>query len=429
MKLRFGIVCFSLLATFFAQAQDQKSILLINGFLHKGNGEILETALIGVRSGRIEMVRNSLATSYKREEWDTIIDLQGKHIYPGFIAPNSTLGLTEIDAVRATRDFDEVGIYNPHVRSQIAFNVESKVISTVRTNGVLICQATPRGGSISGTSAVMLMDGWNWEDATVSSDDGIHVNWPSSAEGGGWWAEPSPKKRNEKYEDQKAELINFFSDAKAYCDGGKKVDLDLRFNAMRDCFKGEKRVYFHANDVQQLLDVIDFVRKFELPFPVIVGGYDSHLIADRLKEDKIPVMIGRVHSLPEYEEDPIDQPFSLAAQLHAAGVKCCIQNSGDMEAMNARNLPFQAGTCIAYGLPAEEAVKSLTLNTAEIIGINKDYGSIEEGKSATLFVSDGDALDMRSNNVSLAMINGKFMSLDNSQKQLYKKYHNKYQKK
>ena len=371
MKLRFGIVCFSLLATFFAQAQDQKSILLINGFLHKGNGEILETALIGVRSGRIEMVRNSLATSYKREEWDTIIDLQGKHIYPGFIAPNSTLGLTEIDAVRATRDFDEVGIYNPHVRSQIAFNVESKVISTVRTNGVLICQATPRGGSISGTSAVMLMDGWNWEDATVSSDDGIHVNWPSSAEGGGWWAEPSPKKRNEKYEDQKAELINFFSDAKAYCDGGKKVDLDLRFNAMRDCFKGEKRVYFHANDVQQLLDVIDFVRKFELPFPVIVGGYDSHLIADRLKEDKIPVMIGRVHSLPEYEEDPIDQPFSLAAQLHAAGVKFCIQNSGDMEAMNARNLPFQAGTCIAYGLPAEEAVKSLTLNTAESIGINK----------------------------------------------------------
>lgn len=273
------------------------------------------------------------------------------------------------------------------------------------------------------------MDGWNWEDATVSSDDGIHVNWPSSTEGGGWWAEPSPKKRNEKYEDQKAELINFFSDAKAYCDGGKKVDLDLRFNAMRDCFKGEKRVYFHANDVQQLLDVIDFARKFELPFPVIVGGYDSHLIADRLKEDKIPLMIGRVHSLPEYEEDPVDQPFALAAQLHAAGVKFCIQNSGDMEAMNARNLPFQAGTCIAYGLPAEEAVKSLTLNTAEIIGINKDYGSIEEGKSATLFVSDGDAFDMRSNNVTLALINGKFMSLENSQKQLYEKYHNKYQKK
>ncbi len=429
MKLRFGIICFSLLATFFAQAQDQKSILLINGFLHKGNGEVLETALIGVRAGKIEMVRNSFATSYKREEWDTIIDLYGKHIYPGFIAPNSTLGLTEIDAVRATRDFDEVGIYNPHVRSQIAFNVESKVISTVRTNGVLICQATPRGGSISGTSAVMLMDGWNWEDATVSSDDGIHVNWPSSTEGGGWWAEPSPKKRNEKYEDQKEELINFFSDAKAYCDGGKKVDLDLRFNAMRDCFKGEKRVYFHANDVQQLLDVIDFVRKFELPFPVIIGGYDSHLIADRLKEDKIPIMIGRVHSLPEYEEDPIDKPFALAAQLHDAGVKFCIQNSGDMEAMNARNLPFQAGTCIAYGLPAEEAVKSLTLNTAEIIGISKNYGSIEEGKSATLFVSDGDALDMRSNNVSLVLINGKFMSLDNSQKQLYEKYHNKYQKK
>jgi hypothetical protein len=263
----------------------------------------------------------------------------------------------------------------------------------------------------------------------VSADDGIHLNWPSSTEGGGWWAEPAPKKRNEKYEDQKAELIQFFSDARAYAEGGKKVDLDLRFAAMNDCFKGNKRVYFHADDVQQLLDIMDFSRKFELSNPVIVGGYDSHLIADRLKEEKIPVMIGRVHSLPEYEEDPVDQPYKLATLLYRAGVKFCFQNAGDMEAMNARNLPFQAGTASAYGLPEEEAVRALTLATAEILGIDKEYGSIEEGKRATLFVSQGNALDMRSNHVTMALINGQMISLTNSQLELYEKYHKKYNQK
>jgi hypothetical protein len=418
------IVVFSLLFTAVnlrAQA-DGKSVLLLNGYLHVGNGEVLESALVGVRNGRISLVKNSLAYTYKTEEWDTIIDLQGQHIYPGFVAPNSTLGLTEIDAVRATRDYNEVGIYNPHVRSQIAFNVESKVISTVRTNGVLLTQATPRGGSISGTSSVMAMDGWNWEDATVLKDDGIHVNWPSSTQGN--WGEGV--KRNEQYDAQKREMTTFFDMAEAYTKLPADQQTDGRLDAMKGCFDGKKRVYFHANDIQQLLDIISFSNTYDFKYPVIIGGNDSYLVPKQLIDAGFSVMITRLHSLPEREEDAVDQPFKLPYLLQAAGVPFCLQNEGDMEAMNARNIPFLAGTAKAYGLTEEQAVAAVSLNACKILGIDKDYGSVEEGKSATFFVSVGSAIDMRTNNVTMAIINGVFMSLDNAQKALYEKYEDKY---
>ena len=291
-------------------AQESKSVLITGGHLHLGNGESIITGAVGVRDGKIVFAKNSLTFTVDRSKWDTIIDVSGKHIYPGFIAPNSTLGLTEIDAVRATRDYDEVGTYNPHVRSQIAFNVESKVMSTVRTNGVLMSQATPRGGIISGTSSIMALDGWNWEDATISVDDGIHLNWPSSMQGGGWWAEPAPKKRNEPYNDRKQEIYEFFEMAKAYSNIRKHEDKDQRLESMRECFKGVKRVYIHADELQELVDIIEFSRALKLKFPVIVGGYDSHLITRQLVDANIPVMVLRPHSLPQNEEDDM-RAFSL----------------------------------------------------------------------------------------------------------------------
>jgi imidazolonepropionase-like amidohydrolase len=427
MKQIIITLCFSVIAVF-GNTQEAKKILLLGGYLHVGNGETMESAAIGIEDGIISFVKNSLAYTYKTEDWDTIIELKGKQIYPGFIAPNSTLGLTEIDAVRATRDFDDVGRFNPHVRSQIAFNVESKVISTVRTNGVLMCQATPRGGFISRTTSVMALYGWNWEDATVSKDDGIHVNWPSSMQGGGWWAEPAPKKRNEKYSERKREILEFFQMAKAYANESTHDNLDLRLEAMQACFNGTKRVYLHANELQEIVDIIEFAKTLDISFPVIIGGYDAHLVTRQLKDAEIPVMVVRPHSLPENEEDDVDHAYKLPSLLKAGGVKFCIQNTGDMEAMNARNLPFLAGTAMAYGLSMEEAIASISLSSCEIMGIDKNYGSVEKGKVATLFVSDGDALDMRSNNVSLAIIGGNFMSTTNFQTDLYIKYSNKYKK-
>ncbi len=401
--------------------------LLINGYLHVGNGEVMPTSEIGIIKGKIVSIKNAMTSTYDPSDWDTVINIEGQHVYPGFVAPNSTLGLTEIDAVRATRDFQDVGEFNPHVRTQIAFNVESNVIETVLANGVLFSQASPRGGAISGTSSVMFLAGWNWEDATVLKDDGIHVNWPSSTSGGGWWAEPAPKSINKDYANQKASIEDFFKIALAYSDRKNEV-FDQRLEAMRLCFKGNKRVFFHADEMQQLLDVIDFCEKFNIKFPVLVGGHDAYLLGARLKDARIPVMLGRVHKLPELEDEPVDLPYKLPFLLYQQGILFCLQNQGDMEAMNARNLPFQAGTAMAYGLKEEEAVRSISLSTCEILGIADKYGSLEVGKSATLFVSQGNALDMRTNKVTLIMRDGVTVPLVNFQEDLYLKYKKKYEK-
>lgn len=407
-------------------AQKYSKILLDHGFLHIGNGKVIENALIGVENGKITLVRNSLAYTYNKKDWDTIIDLKGQHVYPGFVAPNSTLGLTEIDAVSASLDFNEVGTFNPHVRAQIAFNVESNVISTVRTNGVLIAQTTPRRGIISGSSSIMQLDGWNWSDATILADDGIHLEWPQSIQSNRH--DPTSTKKSENYETEKREINQFFQMAKAYSETEIHTKNDIRLEAMKDCFSKTKRVYIHAKDIQQILDILDFVKTFEIKFPVIVGGYDSYLLTQQLKDAKIPVMLLRLHSLPEKEEDPIDLPYKLPALLQAGGVKFCLQNEGDMEAMNARNIPFLAGTAKSYGLTEEQAIQSVTLSSCEIMGISTTYGSIEEGKNATLFVSTGNALDMRTNKVTLVLVNGQFMSLNNDQLELYNKYSEKYVK-
>lgn len=423
MKVIVGIFTFFVAISGFAQ----KKILFEGAKVHVGNGKVIEQGLVGINDGEIILVDNALVANYLEEEWDTIIKCKNQHMYPGFFAPNSTLGLTEIDAVRATRDFAEVGEFNPHIRSEIAFNVESKVIATVRSNGVLFTQTSPRGGKISGTSSVMHNYGWNWEDAAVKRNDGIHLNWPKTLQGGGWWAEPKPKSANKKYAEQLNEIKSFINAAEAYNKKTNQEEFDQRYAAMAPIFNGDARLYFHADEMKQLLDIIEFVLEFKIKNPVIVGGYDAYMIGDQLKDAKIPVMLTRLHSLPQNEDDPIDLVYRLPALLREAGVNFCLQNSGDMEAMNARNLPFIAGSAMAYGLSEEDAVRSVTLSAAEILGIDKSYGSIEEGKKATLFISKGNALDMKTNHVVSILVNGEFVSPENHQTDLYLKYKKKYE--
>jgi imidazolonepropionase-like amidohydrolase len=397
-------------------------ILLEGATTHIGNGNIISTGTVGIENGVITLVKNTLAYTYNKSDWDTVINLTGHHLYPGFVAPNSTLGLTEIDAVRASRDFQETGTYNPHVRAQIAYNCESQVLETVRTNGVLLVQTTPRGGRISGQSSLMTASCWNWEDGTVKADDGIHIEWPSPYSR--QWGDPVTKP-NETYEDQKRELIAYLTAAKAVA-GSKEKNLPIQYAALSECFTGEKRFYFHANEAQQINDILDLVTELEIKFPVVVGGFESYLVADRLKIKKVPVMLGRLHSLPAHDDDPFDLPYKLPFLLQQAGVQFCLQNEGDMEAMNARNLPFLAGTAMSYGLTEEEAIRSITLSACEIMGISKNYGSIEVGKKATLFVSAGSALEMKSNQASLILVNGELVPTTNFQTELYRKYKKKY---
>jgi hypothetical protein len=417
-----------LLMCFVLSVAAQNRILIVGPKVHIGNGEVIEQGLVGIEKGKIILVRNALSFPYKKEEWDTIIDAKYKHLYAGFIAPNSTLGLTEIDAVRATNDFNEVGTFNPHVRALIAFNVESKVVATVRTNGVLLTQATPRGNRISGASSVLNLHGWNWEDAVVKTDDGIHLNWAATLQGGGWWSEQSTKKANDKYGDNIKELKDFFDAAKAYAKAGKSRKLDLRYEAMQGIFDGSKRLYFHADELKALLDILDFIQEYKIPNPVIVGGYDSYLITEQLRDAKVPVMLNRLHSLPDSEDDPIDLPYRMPKLLQDGGVLFCLQNEGDMEAMHARNMPFLAGTARAYGLTEEEAIQSVTINAAKIMGIDKTHGTIEVGKVATLFISEGDALEPKTNNVTTILVDGTFVPLTNHQIELYERYKAKYKK-
>ncbi len=408
-------------------AAQNKSVLLSGAIVHVGNGNVLNNGAVGIKNGKINLVADATVIKLASGAYDTVIYLNGKHLYPAFIAPNSTLGLGEIEAVRATNDFSETGTYNPHVRSLIAFNTDSKINPTVRTNGVLYAQVSPRSGVISGTSSILALEGWNWEDAVLKSGDGIHLNFPRSARRNGWWAEPQASSQNEKFEEQVNELKKFLSDARAYSLTSNPAEKNLRFEAMKGVFNGTMNLYIHADYVKDILAAINLVGKLEIKRTVLVGGKDAWKVTKQLRENNIGVMVNRVHDLPDREQEDTDLPYKLPYLLHKDSVLFCLENSGDMEAMNTRNLPFLAGTASAYGLSKEQALSAITLNTAKILGIDKQLGSIEEGKLASLIVSTGDALDMRSNNIELAFVEGKKIMLTNEQQELYKKYMNKYQ--
>lgn len=406
-----------------ANAQT-KSILLLGATAHIGDGKVIENSAIGFKNGIITFV--GTATDANKSLFDEVINVSGKHVYPGLIAANITLGLVEVGAVRSTRDMSEVGINNPHVRSLIAYNTDSKIIPTTRTNGILLAQITPRDGVFSGTSSIMNLDGWNWEDAVNKADDGVHLNWPGMFKRSGWWAEPGPTEKNKEYEIQVNEIKKFLSDAKAYNETPEKSEKNLRFESMKGLFNGTQQLYVHCNFAKEIMEAITICKEIGVKKIVLVGGKDSWMITDFIKKHNIPVIVSRVHELPERNDDDIDITFKLPYLLHKAGILFCLTNEGDMEAMGTRNLPFMAGTAAAYGLTKEEALAAISGNTAKILGIDNVVGTITIGKQATLFVSSGDALDMRTNNVEQAYILGKTIDLNNEQKFLYETYKKKY---
>lgn len=411
-----------LLASASLLAQNPKHILLKNGTAHIGNGQVIENSYVSFKNGKIELVADARVSRIDMSTFDTIIDVSGKHIYPGLIAPNCILGLQEAEAVRQTSDYAEVGDYNPHIRSLVAYNAESKILETVKANGVLYTQSTPRSGIISGSSSIMATQGWNWEDAVLKADDGIHINFPKTIQKSGWWAEPEPSTKNDKYTTQVNELIALFNNAQAYYNSTTVADKNLRYEAMKGIFNGSKIVYMHADNVKDILGVINFKKQFNLQKVVLVGGKESYKLTKELKQQNIAVMLNRLHDLPDLPENDIDLIYRLPALLQKDSVLFCLQNQGDMEAMNARNIAFLAGTAAAYGLTKEQALQSITLNSAKIMGVDNLIGSIETGKLASIVVSEGDILDIKTNKISLAYINGLPIQLSNFQNDLQKKY-------
>ncbi len=379
------IFIFCLLIGFGLLAQtNSKSILLLDATAHLGNGEVISRSAIGIKDAKINLVLNAFDIRLDTGLYDSIIHLKGKHIYPGFIAPNSRLGLVEIEAVRATRDFDDVGDFNPHVRSLTAYNTESKITATVKSNGVLMAQVSPKGGFISGSSSIFNLDAWNWEDAVAKPDDGIHIRWPISRT----WSSDVKKQKEaaEKYKAKLIELSSFFNQSLAYLKKSVHLNVNLRFEAMRKVNERRAKVFVHVHHANEIRDALYFFDEYDLDL-VLVGAYDAWLVSDMIKDRAIPVILQRIHSLPRNVDDEIDLPFRLPKILHEAGIIVSLENSGSMEAMGTRNLPFYAGTAVAYGVEKEQALKMITLNTAIALGIDNNYGSIEKGKFANLFIS------------------------------------------
>ena len=397
---------------------------IMNATAHIGNGEVIENSIIVIENGTITAVVD--ATVVKMDIKGEKIDASGMHAYPGFIAMNATIGLVEIDAVNASSDVREMGTFNPHIRSIIAYNAESKVIESMRPNGVLIAQIVPRGGRISGKSSVVQLDAWNWEDASIRTDDGVHVNWPSSFRRTGSWYEPGPIEPSKDYEEQVTELTDFLNNAKAYNATSKPVGLNLKYAALQPAINGNENFYIHVDGEKAIRDVLKFVKANGIKKPVIVGGREGDKVATELVAMNVPVLAGRVHNLPSREDEDFDMPYKFPKLLADKGVMVGLENSGDMERHQTRNFPFYAGTVAGYGMDMEQALKMITLTPAKILGIDKEYGSLEQGKSATLFISKGNALDMRGNQITRAFIDGRDISLNSHQTELYERYMNKF---
>ena len=426
-KIIYSLVCFLSLGNMLAQqtpAPKQTQDYSIEGATaHLGNGKVIENSLIMFSNGKISFVGSAMMKIARR---GTVINAKGKHVYPGFIAANTSLGLAEIDAVRATRDFDEVGSMLPHIRSIIAYNTESKVIESMRPNGVLMAQITPRGGVISGTSSVVQFDAWNWEDAALKTDDGIHMNWPSNFSNGRWWLGEEPGlKPNKNYAKNIAQITSYINSAKAYLESDKTAKI-LPYEALQGVLNGSQKMFVHVSGEKAITDAVTTLKKVGINNLVIVHGQEAEKVAGLLKENNIPVILERAHRLPSAEDEDYDLPYRAAKILSDAGILIGLGMEGDMERMSARNIPFYAGTYAAYGLGKEKALQLITQNNAKILGIDDKVGTLEVGKDATLFISEGDALDMRTNILNEAFIQGRKISLESHQTKLWKRYSNKY---
>jgi len=399
-------------------------IYILNATLHIGNGTVLEKTNLKIIDGKIAEISKVMAVPLMISP--NIIQADGKHVYPGLILPNTNLGLNEVPSVRATQDAQEIGDMNPNIRSIVAYNTDSKVINVLKANGILLANIVPNGNMVMGTSTVVQLDAWNWEDAAYKLDQGMHINLPSLINRPNPFAEflglpqstESPVKRGlEQIEKLKA----YFREAKNYTEGSSPKNLKLA--AVQQVLQKKQKLFVHCDAVKEMLIAIDFAKEFAIDV-VIVGGSDSYLIANLLQQNNIAVILGQSHSLPTLQDDDVDQPYKTAAALQKAGVLFAIND--DDGNSRFRNLAFNAGTAAAYGLTKEEALAAITLNPAKILGIADKTGSLEVGKDANIVISEGDILDMKTSIITAAFIQGRRVSLDNKQKQLYERYKYKY---
>jgi imidazolonepropionase-like amidohydrolase len=434
-KNKYILLCVVLLGMFkeaFSQnpapaLAQSKPIVLTGATIHIGNGTVIQNGAIAFDKGIISQVGQ--AGTVSPASGAEVIDVSGKHIYPGLISLNTTVGLQEIASVRATLDYNEVGYINPHIRALIAYNTDSEVIPTLRNNGILLSQAVPQGGIVSGSSSVFYTDGWNWEDAVLKADDGIWLSWPAFlANSFNPEDFTTSIKRNEKRQEVIDQFRLLFAEAKAYAETAAPNPVNLRLASMKGLFSGTTNLYIRANFAKDIIESVRLAKELGVKKVVIVGANQANRVASFLKEHQVPVILNPSHRLPDGVDENVYQPYELPGLLHKAGVKVAVTYADEW--WRTRNLAFLAGTASGFSdISPEDALQFVTRNPAEILGVERQAGTLEKGKQASFVVSGGDILDMRGNDISMIFIRGGKVNSDDKHKRLYEKYKTKFGKK
>ncbi len=401
-------------------AKQKNAVLVAGGDLHTVTQGVLEDTDILLENGRISAIGKNLSLP----PGASFIDATGQQVYPGLIDPNTSLGLIEIGAARATDDQSERGQENPDVQSHIAYNPDSEIIPTVRSNGITTALIVPGGSLLRGRSSLMNLDGWTKEDAMEQEHSALHLSWPRVSIITSPFFNKTPDEQKKENEENRQRLEEIFGQAQAYYTAQKadpNLPVDSRWEAMVAVFDKTLPVFINCDDMRQIEQAVDFAKKYDLRI-TIVGGAESYKALKILKENNISVIIGHVQDMPMRHDDPYDLAYTLPKLLLDAGIKFCLSRS---DSWGTRNLPFEAGQAVSYGLDKEAALRSITLSTAEILGVEKNLGSLEVGKKATIVVSKGDILDQLTNQVTYMFIDGRQVDLDNKHKELFRKYQEK----
>jgi len=425
-------VATSLLSPTVAKAQvrmtvppQSEAVALRGATIHTVTNGVIENGTILFENGVIR----AIGTDVEIPTGTRVVDVSGKHIYPGLIDAYSTVGISEIGSVDVSSDVNELGDFNPNVRAEVAVNAESRHIGTTRSAGVLVTLTTPGGGLISGMSSAMSLEGWDWEEMSIESAAALNVNWPNPNSGGGRGGRggrgrgfgPGPQESPPTYAERVQQLKDFFAEARAYRDAttaGEEVRTDSRYTAMIPALNGDIPVVVSADGAAQINDAITWAQQEGVRL-VIRGGGDAIHVADRLVANDIPVILTSTMAAPGRDYEGYDGAYRMPARLHEAGVRFAI--SGGSGALYTNRLPWEAGVAVAFGLPEEEALKAVTINAAEFMGIGDRVGSLEPGKQATLLITTGTPLDMTSD-IEQSYIQGREIDMNDIQKHFFDKY-------
>ena len=408
---------------------QSQPVALRGATIHTVTKGVIQNGTIIFDAGKITAIGANIAIPAGTK----IVDVTGKHIYPGLIDAYSSVGISEIGAVDMSNDVNEVGDFNPNVHTDVAVNAESRHIGTSRSQGVLTTLTTPGGGLISGMSSAMALEGWSWEEMSLESAAALNVNWPDPNQrgggrfgGGGGGGQGGGTRVT--YEERVQQLKNYFAEARAYRDAvaaKEQVRTDARYMAMIPALDRKIPVVVSANGTSQINDAITWAKQENLKL-IIRGGDDAIHVAARLRAENIPVILTSTMEAPNRDHEGYDAAYARAAQLHKAGVKFAI--SGGSGSLYTDRLPYEAGVAVAFGLPEEEAIKAVTINAAEFMGLSDRLGSLEVGKQATLLITTGTPIDTRSD-ILQAYIQGKELDMIDIQKHFFEKYMEKVRQK